>query len=359
MKIAVVADLVTPVEEGWSRDPRVLASALRDLGHQVSVLQTSNEPAAAHLRQEPALPARPDVVVSLGTSAPIIASVLADSLGVPLAIGLPSDLFGTTPPAVGYGRLLCRHLASAMLVVECDRHAILAERLAADLHKVFVIPPGVHRVVAPANPGSRCGSHTRVLFDASRVSLDDQRFMERALRCLVAERHRRLHTVVLITGADTDDRLAEMKDLWQGRGETTMLILSGRSPTDDIFASSDIVVVPSFASDESATVIRAMAAGRTLVAVDCPPVQDFVCTARNGILARFGCMEEWIDKLDYVLSAPSLRVHIGRSARQHVATQFSLRRTTREWEVRLGAVTASWRYGTANTLVHGEEDGGF
>lgn len=371
MRIAVVADESIPVE-GWSKDPHVLTEGLRARGHQVTLLLVAGAESAPHLpvRDRPApdgylssFPAEaqrgvslftvgPEVVISLGMSSPAIGVVLAESLGIPLVVCLPPELFTVDPAGNGYGRLLCRYLPCALLFVESDRHAAAAERLGADPHRTCVVRPGVQLDEFDVPPGSRrdpgpgvpSDDRLRLMFDASRTPREDQQFLEEVLTRLKTERGKDFHTIVLPGRDDNGDRSPDLNGLWRSRPDTTVTDLPSSRDVPKAYGGSDVVLVPSATIDETASVLRAMAAGRAVVAADSLSVQDVVGTARNGMLARAGNPDEWVDKLDYLLDGAALRLHIGRGARARVETHFSLPQTISQMEARLEAVRASWRY---------------
>ncbi|MEO3755208.1 glycosyltransferase family 4 protein [Streptomyces sp. B6B3] len=382
MRIALVADGAVPAEGDCSRDPHVVADGLRDLGHEVTLYVLADTGSSAsdgehtggrsspgsepeeRMSPHPAatwwsltgLAPKPEAVLSMGMAAPVPSAILADSLGVPLVLCLPANLFGPAPPAPGYRRLVCRHLPAHCLLVESDRHARAAVRHGADRHRVFVVPPGIRleTSVGPAERGRRTTTspardRLRVFFDASATPLDDQRFVASLLDRVRAERRRRVHTVVFAPG----DRPGETGDLWSG-GDITLVRDRGELPAR--YADSDVVVVPSATVDETLPALRALAAGRPLLAADCPQNRDVVRSVRHGVLAQPGRPDEWLDKLDYLLAEAPVRVHLGRGARAHVESSFALPQALSQTEERLRSVTAAWCYApTSDPWTQGEE----
>jgi glycosyltransferase involved in cell wall biosynthesis len=260
-------------------------------------------------------------------------------------MSLPAELFGPVPPAPGYSRLVCQHLPYACLLVESDRHGSMAEQFGADPHKIFVVPPGMkldHYALPPEmnDTGTRMNDQDplRILLDVSCIPLDEQQFIESVLNQLATKRHRRIHTFVLAAA----DCPRNVRHLWEGRNET--MLMCDRTVVPHRYVNSDVVVVPSATIDETLPVMRAMAAGRPLVATDCPQNRDVVSTIRHGILARPGRADEWVDKLEYLLDEALLRVHLGKSARARAETSFSFPQTLGQTEELLSAVKASWRY---------------
>ncbi len=214
MKIVLVADGDLPRYPDCSRDPDVLTTGLRSLGHAVTLLRVANAvswpmasaptlqlaqstvPAVpAYLPTDPDLVPPADVVVSLGRAAPPVAAVLADASGSPLVVSLPTDLLlPARAVSAGYSRLVCRHLPAACMLVDFPRHLHAAEQLGADRHKVFVVPPGMI-LTAPVTGSPQ--APLRVLCDASRTPLPDQQFFAGVLMRLNTRRGRTVRTVII------------------------------------------------------------------------------------------------------------------------------------------------------------------
>jgi glycosyltransferase involved in cell wall biosynthesis len=374
LRILIVADDGSRAGRDCSRDPRVLVSGLKDFGHEVTLLviaTSESAMAAAALDRDgsdgviPASPyeaerglalldGRPDVVLSVGTSSPIAAAVLATALGIPFVLCPPAEFFGPASPASAYGRLVCQHLPYSCLVVECDRHGSAAEGLGADPHKIFTVAPGIRVDCYSLAPEARGegdddypSDRLRVLFDASRTPLEEQQLLESVLTRLAIERHQKLFTIVLNAFVEGGGYPTQVSDLWCGRQATKLVTANDQAALARLYGLSDIVVLPSATVDETVPALRAMAAGRPLVAADCMSIRDVVSTARHGVLVRPHCENEWVDKLDYLLGEAAIRLHIGRSARARAESSFSLTHTLRQLNDRLVTVTALWRYGVA------------
>ncbi|MGY5060722.1 glycosyltransferase family 4 protein [Streptomyces sp. 900105755] len=362
MRIALLADADAPTDSDCSRNPVVLADELQARGHRAEVLTVSTGQAEATAdAATPHLPClgwnaphgarirslRPDIVLSTGRASPVTATVLAGTLGIPLVLSLPAALFGTDGPPSGYVRLLCRDLPRSSLVVESQRNSATARCHGADQHRIFVVPPGVDvdryipRPASAAAPHPPKGHRPKVLLDITRTPPDDQRFIAAVLTRLGTERKRNLQVVVLAGHGPQ----AETGSLWQA-AQATLLAADTAIPA--AYAASDAVVVPGTTTDETLPALRAMAAGRPLVAADCPPNRDLVSTVRHGMLARPGRADEWLDKLDYLLGGRALRHHLGRGGRARAESHFSLRAAVDAMEVRLSTASAAWQYSASD-----------
>jgi hypothetical protein len=180
--------------------------------------------------------------------------------------------------------------------------------------------------------------------DASRTTPDDQRFLDVVLTRLVTERRRSIDTIVLSTAGPGANRERPTSDLWRDRPGFTLVVADDGSSIATQYGRSDLVAIPSATVDGSIPALRAMAAGRPIVAADCPSIRDVVSTVRHGVLARPGRVDEWVDKLDYLLGEAAVRLHLGRGARLRAETTFALPRTLAQLSDRLDAVVSSWRY---------------
>lgn len=347
MKIAIVADGQSQSERDSSRDPAACAEILRALGQQVTLLGTLSGADPTGLAGDSAFPprlaSRPDVVLSIGAASPVAAAIIAESEGVPLVLTLPVELFPPFQSAPGYRRLLCRHLPTACYLVESDRLRREAEQAGSDPHKIFVVPPGVDMDQWSPRPTPERRTLS-VLFDASRSSLAAHLFLENVLARLRKERGRTLHTVVLTDPHNDDPGADAVAEVWARSCQAVLESLPDQARLVELYGASDVVVVPGHTTDETIAAVRAQAAGRSLLAADCPQIQDVVSAARHGVLAEPGDTDEWLDKLEYLSDEPSLRVHLGKSARLNAKTAFSLAQTGRRIAEHLRAVTALWHY---------------
>ncbi len=323
-EITLVAGCDIPGYGDCSRDPDVLAAGLRALGQRVTGPlrvgggRRSGNPYGLDWPAGPRLESARAVVVSIGSAAPVASAVLAQTRAVPLVIVLPADLLlPTTDLPSGYGQLLCGHLAAACLIVESERQRAAAEKLGAAPHSVFVVSPGLD-LPDLKRPSTRppAPAPLRILYDTWAASPAEQEFVAEVV-------------------AQLQIRCGEALDV---------VLVAEAAASIEAHRNSDVVVIPDSGSYATIVALRAMAAGRPLLAAGCPAIQDVVTTARHGVIARPGATVEWIDKLHYLLTGAALRAHLGRSARVKAETDFALQTTLQEFDKRLRAVASSWNY---------------
>ena len=97
---------------------------------------------------------------------------------------------------------------------------------------------------------------------------------------------------------------------------------------------ADVVVVPSVREGFSVAVLEAMAAGRPIVASDIAPIAEAVRPGLDGRLVPAGDAAGFAAAIDGLVADPVAARSLGSSARDRVATEFSVGSAAR----RLGAL---------------------
>lgn len=72
------------------------------------------------------------------------------------------------------------------------------------------------------------------------------------------------------------------------------------------------------------SMLEAMSCGCTLVASDTPPVREVVRDRQNGLLVDFFKPQELAERLEEVLTDKSLRIRLGKNARETIKKQYDL-----------------------------------
>lgn len=109
---------------------------------------------------------------------------------------------------------------------------------------------------------------------------------------------------------------------------------------ESVFASLDVVLVPSWEEPFGRVVAEAMAAGAAVVATIRGGPAELIADGVNGYLVEPRQPEAWVEPLSLLLADAKLRGRIGRQARQHVVSEFD-RGKTLEQMVRLYRNTAT------------------
>ncbi len=83
-----------------------------------------------------------------------------------------------------------------------------------------------------------------------------------------------------------------------------------------MYASSQVVVLPSYREGLPKSLVEAAACGRPLVATDVPGCREIVHHGINGLLVPLGAVEELADALATLLGDRQLRAAMGERGRQ-------------------------------------------
>lgn len=114
-------------------------------------------------------------------------------------------------------------------------------------------------------------------------------------------------------------------------GSVQFLGRAGHEDLPALYASSDIVVVPSLSEGFGLSVIEAMACGCVVVASDLPAIREFVIEGENGFLATPGDPQALAASLGNALEESSQWPSIRDNAREMVLSKFSWTRIAAEY----------------------------
>jgi len=105
---------------------------------------------------------------------------------------------------------------------------------------------------------------------------------------------------------------------------------------DDLLASADLFVLPSYEEGMSLALLEAMAAGLPIVATDIPGNRELVRDAQEALLVPVRNAEALTAAISRIFSHPTLAGQLAQAAHRRVQTHFSLQRCLREhqtlWE---------------------------
>lgn len=274
---------------------------------------------------------RPDIVISFLSSANVLTLLASRGLGVPVIVSERSDPRRNDLPRIW--RML-RHLAYP-----------LAVRLVAQTDAALAyFPPRIRRrgVVVPNPvelPDELPGDGQRAVVGVGHlVHLKGFDLLITAFaRC--AARHPDWQLIVWGLGPDADELLALADRL----GIKDRVRLAGRSATPGAWIETvGIFVLASRHEGFPNVLVEAMAAGRPVIATDCPAggpramIRDNV----DGLLVPNGDVEALAMALDRLMADPDLRTRFGRAARQR-AERFALPRIMSQWEALIADAIAA------------------
>jgi glycosyltransferase involved in cell wall biosynthesis len=107
-------------------------------------------------------------------------------------------------------------------------------------------------------------------------------------------------------------------------GISDRVILCGhRTDMPGVYASLDIVVLPSLTEGMPMTILEAMAAGKPVIATEVGAVAELVISGRTGLRVRAGAVEPLRAALAQLVSNPSMRSMLGSNGQRWVRERFS------------------------------------
>lgn len=130
---------------------------------------------------------------------------------------------------------------------------------------------------------------------------------------------------VLVGGTDPDNPTAidsTVLERWRATGVVDWW--GQRHDMTAVFASSNIVCLPSYREGVPKSLIEAAACGRAIVATDVPGCREIVRHGINGLLVPVRDSESLAHGLELLIHNPSLRSCMGKMGRDLVTREFSI-----------------------------------
>lgn len=130
---------------------------------------------------------------------------------------------------------------------------------------------------------------------------------------------------VLVGGTDLDNPTAidsTMLEQWHASGVVEWW--GQRHDMTTVFASANIVCLPSYREGVPKVLIEAAACGRAIVATDVPGCREIVRHEKNGLLVPVRDSEALAQALEHLIHNPFLRYGMGAMGRDLVVREFSL-----------------------------------
>lgn len=90
----------------------------------------------------------------------------------------------------------------------------------------------------------------------------------------------------------------------------------------ELIESSDIVCLPSYREGTPMILLEAAAAKKGIVATDVPGCRNVVVHEKTGLLAKVKDSQDLANKLERLIENQSLRISLGKNAREHVENHF-------------------------------------
>ncbi|HES76763.1 MAG TPA: glycosyltransferase family 1 protein [bacterium] len=368
MRIAIVTETYAPDLNGVARTLVALVGELRRLGHEVSLVRPTPRgtdvpresgevrvtgmaipgysamqfgfPAGGMLR-ELWNKERPDVV-HIDTEGPLGYSALnaARALNLPVTSSLHTHFhvymrhYGLPwlgAPALAYLRHFHNSTAFTLIPTEDQR-----EQLAADgLQKLKVLGRGVDAdLFHPKRRNPALRAEWGVADDAPVALYVGRLAAEKNLQLFIRSVHAMrevqpsLRAVVVGSGPLEHDLRRDHPDM----------IFSGARVGEDLaehYASADCFVFPSLSETFGNVLLEAMASGLAPLAFDYAAARHLFVDAENGLVARVGDEQHFIEQAKRLASSPEWAQTLGVAARQRAETQ--------TWSMIAQQLEAMWR----------------
>lgn len=105
--------------------------------------------------------------------------------------------------------------------------------------------------------------------------------------------------------------------------ESNVIFAGERRDMPEIYASLDIVVLPSLSEGMPMAILEAMAAGKPVVASRVGAIPRVVLHDRTGLLVKPGDIFGLVEAIERLLTAPALRARLGEEGQKLVSRRFT------------------------------------
>jgi glycosyltransferase involved in cell wall biosynthesis len=282
---------------------------------------------------------QPDVVHHFTTKPVIYGSLAARRVGVPTVINAITGLGYLFIREGLVGRVL-RRLAGLLYRLSLKGPSIRVVFQNQTDRELFVSSNWVHPEQTALIPGSGVDTEKFVPVaesDQSRIVLMvgrmlwDKGVAEFAQAAKILKDRGVEAAFHLVGGTDSGNPAAIPEStLRQWTDEGTIRWMGRMEDMPQVYASSSVVVLPSYREGLPRTLIEAAAVGRAIVASDIPGCRDVVHNGLNGYLVPTRDSASLADAIEKLLESPKLRRRMGEAGRKLVVEKFSNRRIVRE-----------------------------
>jgi len=217
-------------------------------------------------------------------------------------------------------RRLCYPLAAAVVM----QTAKAAAALPCYRRKLVIANP----VIAPAFDGTAASLPRPCLLAAGRLSWEKGFDLLLAAFAKLRDRH---PSWTLAIAGEGEERAALEAQISALALQERVSLLGFRSDMGALLAAAEIFVLPSRFEGFPNALCEAMAAGKAVVAADCPSgPADLIRHNENGLLTQAEDVETLACALDRLMTDVGLRYHLGEQAKG-LSQQFSLAATADQW----------------------------
>jgi glycosyltransferase involved in cell wall biosynthesis len=211
-----------------------------------------------------------------------------------------------------------------MVAVVSDPLADLLARIGIDKSNIRSIPNGIDvEMFAKAQPtfGDEIGKGRKIAIGmVSRLAPGKGAdVLLRAARMLL----KKYPDVMFAFIGDGPERERLMQLAQELKIETSCVFAGQRHDMPEVYASLDVVVLPSFSEGMPMAILEAMAAGRAVVASSVGAIPAVVQADRTGLLVEPGNVTGLYEAIKKLLDAPELRRNFGEAGRALINRNYS------------------------------------
>ena len=121
-----------------------------------------------------------------------------------------------------------------------------------------------------------------------------------------------------------------------------------RDDMPEVYASLDLVVLPSLIESMPMCLLEAMAAGRPVIATRVGAIPKFITSKHTGWLIEPGDVNGLAAAICHLLSNPELASQLGEKGREYISQHFSATSMAKNYMQAYGQVLANQQHGIAN-----------
>jgi glycosyltransferase involved in cell wall biosynthesis len=276
---------------------------------------------------------QPDIVHCVTIKPVLYGGLVARVTGVPAMVGAVSGLgfvFVTHGAWASIRRAIVRllyrlalgHHNMVLVFQNPDDRRQLSERVGLPLTRsVLIRGSGVDVAAYPSQP--RDDGATPVVVMASRL-LSDKGVREYVAAARLI-RAAGLPAIFRLAGdIDVNPASISAAELAQWRAEGVVEVLGFRQDVADLFATCDIVVLPSYREGLPKVLLEAAAAGRVVVTTDVPGCRDAIVPDVTGLLVPARDASALADAIMTLIRDPSRRRRMGAAGRALAEREFTI-----------------------------------
>ncbi|KKN95063.1 hypothetical protein LCGC14_0181310 [marine sediment metagenome] len=245
---------------------------------------------------------------------------------VPTVVSFRSSEVHTWPGGVGLDRFLDRY-ADVYICNSLRVRDVWAERLKSDGSDMIVIDNGVD--CQKFRPGDQTAMRTALGIDADALVICAVGSMKPAknwpMFLEVASKVTTGNPKAVFLGIGGGPMLDEMRNRLNELGDADgrIRLLGDRTDVADILRASDLLLSTSVVEGMSNAILEGMASGLPVVATRISGSEELVRHDQTGYLCQSRNLDDAVDRVEAILTDPTLALQMSRAARQVAQEAYS------------------------------------